>query len=104
MNNNNNPDQPVVTEQRLLRAMTTQKELFDEKLGRVQGTLESRMLYLSQMIQWVAIMALAVIVLMALGGILITVNKNGAALEGGRVIIEQPIPGDALKLHQAPLQ
>lgn len=99
---NNNHDQTFVTEQRLLRAVTTQRELFDEKLARVQGTLESRISYLSQMIQWAAIMALTVSVLLALGGILITVNKNGRALEG-RVIIEQPIPGDALK-QQAPLQ
>lgn len=102
MDNNSNPDPTLVTEARLLRAVTTQRELFDEKLGRVQGTLESRMTYLSQMIQWAAIMALTVSVLLALGGILITVNENGPASEG-RVIIEQPIPGDALK-QQAPLR
>lgn len=98
----NIPDQTLVTEQRLLRAVAVQKELFEEKLGRVQGTLESRMMYLSQMIQWVAIMALALSVLIALGGIFMAVNTNGRAQEG-QVIIEQPSSGEAL--HQdSPLQ
>lgn len=98
--NNNNPDSTWVTEQRLLEAVATQRELFEGKLGRIEGALESKILHLTQMLQWVAIMAIALSVLVAVGGMFVAFSIGS---QNERVIIEQSLPGSGVR-QQEPLQ
>lgn len=84
-------DPAAVTAQQLLVAMAAERELFEEKLSRIEGTLETKTRHLSEMIQWVGILGLVLAVIVGLGSIImaIRVGENSEAVE---LLIEAPMP------------